>query len=139
MNAGTEVRQPHQMFCWISGWTGNYSPLGYFGPTELQMAHIASGSGKARRVDDIRAVTLMHPLAHSLHVSDSEAHPEMYTGGKLYPTIDERHVLYMKRLIDPDNYDPDFLATIWIGRVPDPVPPPAFWREMMFKSQGLMI
>ena len=138
MNAGTEVRQPHQLFCWISGWTGNYRPQNYHGPTELQMAHIASGSGKARRVDSVKAVVLLSPICHLCHVSNSDAFHSTWIAGREWPTIDERHTLWCKRMFDSANYDPDFLATIWIGKVPDPVPPPTFWRELMFKSQGLM-
>ena len=103
------------------------------------MAHIASGGGKARRVDDIRAVTLLSPLVHDLHCSNSDQFPQKWVGDRYWPTIDERHTLWAKKTFDQENYDPDFLATIWIGKVPDPVPPPTFWREQMFKSQGLMI
>lgn len=133
------VLRPGRLFCWLSGWTPSYRPEGWYGPTALQVAHIASGGGKAIRVDDRRAVISLSPLCHMLHISDSEAVGSMAIGARVYPTIDERHTLFLKRLLDPDFYDPEYLQSIWIGRLPDPEPPPEQWCRELFDNQGILI
>ena len=136
----SDVMQPHKLFCWLSGWTDSYRPPGWCGPWKLQLAHIASGGGDARRVkDDRRAVLPLCPLCHDLHVSDSERYAKKWIAGKEWPTIDASHTLWLKREFDEEYYDTDFLQEYWIGQVPDPVAPPLFWRQMMLRNQGLML
>ncbi len=121
-------------FCWLSGMA--QAPEGYCAPWHLHIAHIASGTGRARRTQDRRSVTVLCPIAHACHVSDSDAHPSMTISGTTYPTVDERHTLWLKRFWDEAFYDREYLQTIWIGRVPDPVRPPDFWCSMMQENQG---
>ena len=102
------------------------------------MAHIASGQGRARRVDDRRAVVVLCPLVHRVHVSDSDAHPEMHVAGQLLPTIDERHTLWVKRAFDPEWYDEEFLSTVWVGNLPEPQRPPEYWMRQLFTNQGVL-
>lgn len=134
-----DVFQPGMRFCWLSGWGWNYRPNGWYGPNGLQIAHIASGGGSAVRVNDRRAVISLSPLAHALHVSDADALPEMDFGGKKYPTIDERHSLYLKEQIDPEYYDLEFLRHYWIGEIPEPEPPPEAWRTLLLDNQGVFV
>lgn len=63
----------------------------------------------------------------------------MHIAGEELPTIDERHTLWMKQKFDKENYDIEFLQKIWIGKVPQPEKPPEFWRNEMYKNQGLML
>lgn len=132
------INKSDNQFCWLSGWTASYRPSWWFGPWFLHIAHIASGGAKAIRTDDIRAVVLLSPLCHQLHVSNSDSLPKMSIGGSEWPTIDERHTLWIKRRFDPENYDPDYLQSIWNGVLPNPERPPDFWMETMYKSQGLI-
>lgn len=104
----------------------------------LHVAHIASGGGSAIRANDRRAVVLLCPLLHELHVSDSDRFPSKTVNGVEYPTIDERHTLWSKLIFDKEYYDRDYLSSIWIGRVPEPEPPPHHWREAMFSNLGLV-
>lgn len=133
-----DIKQSGKYFCWLSGTSESLRPSDWFGPWMLHVAHIASGSGVARRVNDRRAVVLMSPICHMLHVSSSDRHPTMVINGKRYPTIDERHTLYIKREMDPEFYSPEYLAEIWIGRVPEPVRPPDYWCEKFMQSTGIV-
>jgi hypothetical protein len=105
----------------------------------MQVAHIASGQGRARRVDDRRAVVLLCPLVHSCHVSDADRFPFVSINGESLPTIDERHTLYVKRVFDAKYFDMDFLKTIWIGVPPEPERPPEYWCKQMYANQGVML
>lgn len=137
-NDSADVLRPGRRFCWLSGWTPSFRPRGWHGPTHLQIAHIASGGGRAVRVDDRRAVILLSPLCHDLHVSDSDAFPEKTISGIIYPTIDERHSLFLKKVFDPDYYDLNFLKSIWIGNLPSPEPPPDRWQKEILNNQGII-
>lgn len=105
----------------------------------LHVAHIASGRGKAIRVDDRRAVTLLSALAHEVHVSNSDRLPFKNVANQKIPTIDERHTLYLKRKFDPEYYDPEFLQRIWIGKLPEPELPCEWWQERMLQNQGIIL
>lgn len=133
------VLRPGRLFCWLSGWTASYKPLDWHGPWVLNIAHIASGAGKAVRVNDRRAVVVLSPLAHDLHVSNSNSMPTKKIGRIVYPTIDERHTLFLKKVFDPKYYDEDFLQSIWIGRLPTPEPPPQRWCKELLNNQGILL
>jgi len=122
-------------FCWLSGM--QVAPENWHGPWHLQIAHIASGSGVALRVDDRRAVIMLSPLAHQLHVSDASRVSEMTIGGVVYPTIDERHTIWIKKKVDPEYYDRAFLHGIWIGRPPEAERPPDYWCEAFYNNTGI--
>lgn len=134
-----DVLRPGRLFCWLSGWTPSFRPKNWHGPTALQVAHIASGGGRAVRVDDRRAVISLSPLCHMLHVSNSEGLPEMSINGVVYPTIDERHTLFLKKVFDPEFYDENYLSSIWIGKLPTPEKPPSRWREELLNNQGIFL
>lgn len=134
-----EVFQYGLMFCWISGWTPNYRPPDWHAATTLQVAHVASGQGRALRVDDRRAVVVLSPLVHDLHVSCSDKMSSKVIGRFRYPTIDERHTLWIKRYFDPEFYDPDFLQRYWHGKLPQPERPPERWLQEMQKNQGILL
>lgn len=139
MQNADHVKRHGMMHCWISGITQSCRPEGWYADWWMQVAHIASGQGAARRVDDRRAVILLCPLVHDLHVTDADKFPSKWIIGKEWPTIDERHTLYVKRFFDERFYDREFLSTIWIGNVPEPKRPPDFWCEMMLRNQGVML
>lgn len=134
-----DVRANGTFFCWLSGATESVRPEGYYGPWKLQIAHIASGGARAVRTEDRRAVVLLSPIAHECHVSDSERLPEKTINGVIYPTIDERHTLFIKKFFDAEYYDRDYLQSIWIGRLPAAASPPSFWLEQLAKNQGVFL
>jgi hypothetical protein len=89
-------------------------------------------------VNDRRAVVVLCPLAHRVHVSDSDKLSHMVVAGQELPTIDERHTLWVKQVFDPQYYDEEFLASIWIGIPPKPERPPEYWAEQMYNNQGII-
>lgn len=139
MPPSESVHESNKPFCWLGGDTANVKPEFWHGPWWMQIAHIASGRGRAVRVNDRRAVVLLSPLAHLVHVSDRGRLPFMSVGRQEIPTIDERHTLYIKRKFDPEYYDRDFLQSIWIGRLPEPEAPPEWWQERFVKNQGITL
>lgn len=90
-------------------------------------------------MDDRRAVIVMCSLAHKCHVSNADRHPTMNIMGDEWPTIDERHTLWLKQRIDAKYYDLPFLRSIWIGEPPEPERPPEFWMEKLQANQGIML
>lgn len=138
MNSRSIIR-PGRRFCWLSGLTESARPDGWWAPWFLHVAHIASGAGVARRVDDARAVILLCPLAHQCHVSNSNLLTSMSINGVEWPTIDERHTLWLKKQLDPDNYDESYLQTIWISALPTPERPPEAWMRMLHRNTGILI
>ena len=138
-NDSFSVHECGRNFCWISGWNHGFRPKNWHGPWHLQVAHIASGQGRARRVCDRRAVTLLCPLVHDLHVSNSDRFPRKTIGGISYPTIDERHTLWIKQRMDPEYYAPEWLAQYWIGELPQPERPPERWMQELLRHTGIML
>jgi len=138
-NDSYEVLQPGRLFCWLSGWTQSYKPKNWNGPWKLQVAHIASGAGKAVRAQDRRAVIVLSPLCHDLHVSNSDRLPNKKIGNVVYPTFDERHTLFLKKIFDPEYYSEEYLQSIWIGKLPSPEPPPQRWCRELLDNQGILL
>lgn len=91
------------------------------------------------RIDDRRAVISLSPLCHMLHVSDATKVTHMTIASQEWPTIDERHTLYLKQKMDPEYYDRNFLSHYWIGILPSPEPPPEFWCKKILDNQGIIM
>ena len=124
-------------FCWLTGLTKQTRPEKWYGDWWLQVAHLGSGSGTMHRVNDRRAVVLLCPLAHECHIANSVRIPEKKINGKVYPTIDASHLLWIKQIMDAGYYDMEFLERVWIGKPPEPQRPPQFWLDMLFENTGL--
>ncbi len=91
------------------------------------------------RTDDRRAVVLLCPLVHELHVANSDRLPFKTIHSRKYPTVDARHLLWAKKHFDPEYYDEDYLESIWKLRLPDPEPPPSYWIESLLVHQGITL
>lgn len=122
-------------YCWASGISTK--PMWWQGPWWLQVAHIHSGAGSGVRVDDRRAVVCLCPLLHELHVANSGRMPEKKIGGKIYPTIDNSHTVWIKSVFDPEYYEPKFLEMLWNGNPPSPKVLPEFWLTAIKDNIGL--
>lgn len=133
------VKQPGKTFCWMCGRTPNFRPKNWYAPFGIEIAHIASGGGAARRVDDRRAVICACSSCHRRHVNNSDKLPSMTIAGETLPTFDERHSLWIKSKMDPEYYDEEFLQSIWIGRLPEPEPPPIFYTENLMNLTGIFL
>lgn len=91
------------------------------------------------RVDDRRAVVLLCPLAHDLHVANRHAIPSKKIGGVHYPTIDAGNMLWLKKTFDPKFYDPKYLQSIWTGSLPSACRPDKMWLDMLLNNKGLKL
>ena len=141
-NDMSEVFQPGRRFCWAGGDTEGNKPKWWGGsPFRLEIAHIASGEGSAKRVDDRRAVVILSTWAHRVHVADTRLRTAMrFHGAKEdTPTLDSRHTLWLKQKLDPEYYDREFLQSIWIGKLPDPEPLPLWWQQRMLLNQDIAL
>lgn len=136
-DAGTIRDLPGRRYCWLTGLTKQDRPKDWYGDWWLQVAHIGSGSGSMVRVNDRRAVVLLCPLAHECHVAHCERIKEKKVNGKIYPTIDASHLIWVKSVMDAEFYDHAYLQRIWNGTPPEPQRPPNFWLNMMFENTGL--
>lgn len=63
----------------------------------------------------------------------------MLIGNRRFPTIDERHTLYLKQFFDPEFYDTEWLAKIWIGNLPEPTKPDVYWTSQVYKHTGILL
>ncbi len=90
-----------------------------------------------QREDDRRAVVLLSPLVHQLHVASVERLPRKRINGTLYPTVDSSHLLWVKRFFDESFYDEDYINWLFIGNPPEPQQPPSYWLEQMLNNQGI--
>lgn len=86
------------------------------------------------RALDRRAVNLLCPLCHTLH---------SHTGGRLhriggveFPQLSNANMLWIKHAFDVEYYDPEYLRTLWIGLVPEPVKPDDWYgREIRLRRR----
>jgi hypothetical protein len=137
MDPYASIKRRGRLYCWNCGRTEGARPKDWCAPFRLEIAHIASGQGRARRVEDARAVTLLCSRCHKCHVSDSDQHPTQNFYGIDYPTIDERHTLWLKEKME-GWIDWDFLCTIWIGLPPATQRPPEYWCREFTKHLGIL-
>ena len=72
-------------------------------------------------------------------MSNSDKLKTMKIGRFIYPTFDERHSLYLKKLFDEEYYDEDYLQSIWIGKLPEPERPHERWCREIFDNQGILL
>lgn len=128
-----------KQFCWMSGYTNNFKPKWWSSPWFLHISHIMAGSGQAIRLDDRRAVVLLCPFAHDLHVANAQRLPKKKIGGVYYPTFDASHLLWIKRFFDKDYYDVKFLEEMWNHTLPHPTKPDSFWIELLRANKGLRL
>lgn len=103
------------------------------------MAHLSSGSGGAIRLNDRRAVVLLCPLAHLCHVADASKLNRFTVNGAKYPTVDSSHLIWIKQRMDPEYYDPVYIARMWNGNPPEPKRPPMFWLDRLQSNTGLFL
>lgn len=106
-------------------------------PWGLHLAHLASGSGKFSRVDDRRAVILLCPLAHMLHVHNRRRTLALRINGKTWPTLDDANTIWLKRAFDSGYYDWQFIKAHWTGEPPEPEPPHSVFLEMLQDNVGV--
>lgn len=73
----------------------------------LQRCHITK-DGLSKRLEDVRLVNAMCPSCHDLHTKGA---------------ISTQEMIDLKRIYDPDNYDPEFLQRHSVRKLSLPTPP----------------
>ncbi len=96
--------------CWACGDTR--CPAGFFAPWSIERAHIVN---KPRR-EDRRAVIGLCSVCHRV------SHGERLSGLSRV-RLGVEHMLWLKRWVDTDWYDPEFLQTCSVRRLPEPEMP----------------
>jgi hypothetical protein len=83
------------------------------GRRRLEVHHIVGGAGRK------------HDIRNYLRLCDRDHHT-LHSGNKLHPDLDNRILLGVKQECDPDNYDPEYLASLrhkkHLGYDPEPLP-----------------
>ena len=113
-------------FCWADGRGYSDQPSFWQGPWFLHLAHLSSGSGRMRRLQDRRLVVPLCPLCHDLH---QRAGGTKKIGGHTFPCLTDGNMLYLKNARDPEHYDPEFIASVWLGVPPEMESPEQFYRD----------
>lgn len=73
-----------------------------------------------RREQDVRAVCILCRLCHQLHTPHGGT--VRMVASKEYETISNGNLLWMKQNFDPENYDEEYLQSVFVRLLPDPVP-----------------
>lgn len=107
----------HNTYCWNCGWTGY--PTRDWCWAWFHNAHIIGASGRTHdRRNLVRLCHGCHLLAHGAAIPVS---------GRYLPTFDRAGLLWLKREYDAAYFDLDYLQTLAIGRLPEPVEPDRTW------------
>jgi hypothetical protein len=108
--------------CWLCGRGPDERPHGWFGPFGLERAHIVSSP----RVEDIRAIVAICTCCHRFYHGE-----RLILNGRPYATKRplRTHLLHLKKIRDPANYDRDFLRRYFAGKLPRASTPPAEFLE----------
>lgn len=114
-------------YCFACGRDQWQKPLWYHAYWRLERAHIAAGRSKMLRIEDRRAIVVLCPICHRAHGTNGGA-PRVICG-ILVPCLSNGAALFLKRLRDPFWWDPEWLESHWIGRLPELVEPDAWFME----------
>lgn len=114
--------------CWACGRTVSYRdrPAWWFSDWYLQRAHLVNKT----RVEDIRCVAILCPLCHGL------LHGTRYAGAPDAVRLTLANLLWLKRTIDPENYDRKFLKAHSVQNLPRAARPPKYYAEQYQARTG---
>lgn len=121
-------------WCFACGRTKFERPIAWYAPWQMQIAHLAAGGSKMKRHLDRRAVILLCPWCHLLHTTHGTSTRTVM--GILCPELANEHVLFLKRLRDPEFWDPEWIAARWTGVLPDPVQPAEWFTNQYVSRHG---
>lgn len=108
--------------CWSCGWRMGKQKVApdYAAPVKLENHHVVGGSGRKHLRENLaRLCSICHRIFHGDRIR--------LDNGELIPEINLSHVLYMKRLHDPEWYDVEVLNNLAIGVMPDPEKPDTYF------------
>lgn len=112
-------------WCWACGRDGREAPYWWAAPWAVCRAHVVSSP----RVRDVRTIVALCSWCHE------RSHGYRFPAAPT-PEINRANLLWLKALRDPDRLDPEFLARLAIGRLPDPEPLPDWYAEEYCRRRG---
>lgn len=105
-------------WCWACGRTEASRHPTWGGAWRLQRAHITSGSGTMRRVEDIRCICCLCPRCHQ-----AQSGPIRWGGDIVTPQLTVANTLWLKLNFDPDRFDLEYLQLLATQKLPALEPP----------------
>ena len=118
-------------FCWACGRDALQRWPGWFAPWLLHRAHIYS----MPRKKDARVAVLLCPLCHAVqHGERIPAEPDGSGGLTPGPTVAQ--MVGLKRVFDPDFYDPDYMQRCSVRRVSEGEPLADELRRKLLMRRG---
>ena len=114
--------------CWACGRTVSYRdrPDFWFTDWYLHRAHLVNKS----RVEHVKCVVILCPLCHGL------SHGTRYAGAPDAVRLTLAHLLWLKRVFDPDNYDRKFLQAHAVQKLPRAARPPRWYADQYQARTG---
>lgn len=104
--------------CWYCG--DRSRPSGFYAPWMVERAHIVSKPRKLDRRVVVGLCSVCHRIQHGERLSGIER-----------PRLCVASMLWLKREVDPEWYDPDFMQRCSVRRLPDPEEPEFCIRPVM--------
>lgn len=120
-------------WCWACGRGQIEQPDNWNATWILNRAHLSAGSGGALRIESREHVNLLCPLCHSLH---RHRPTQIKFGYVSYPALTDANMIWLKMTRDPQFYNPQQIATAWIGIPPDPEQPHDYFMEQYELRHG---
>lgn len=118
------IRDHQFNHCWACGRTQDDRPDRWFADWWIDRAHLVNKP----RVEDVRLVVLLCRLCHS-RVSGARI---VACPGHDWPRLRLEHLLWLKKVRDPENYDREFLKRFTVQRLPSARRPPLVYRLEYF-------
>ena len=110
--------------CWACGRGKHERPPEWYAPWWLQKAHLAAGSGKARRIKgDRRHIVILCPVCHLMHRHNAG---EDRHG---VPYLTNANTIWLKMTRDGAYYDVKAIARSWNGNPPEPCAPDRYYLD----------
>lgn len=88
----------------------------------LERSHLMAGGGAAQRAEDRRMANLCCRKCHRTHQHHSPTADGL--------VITDANMLWIKQRRDPEYWDPEFLQSKWLKRLPDPSEPSDLYKSM---------
>lgn len=120
--------------CWSCGRGETEQHQDWHAPWYLQLAHLRSGGGM--RAQTRKAVNVLCPMCHELHLHRGGSWRTKRINGVLYPTLSDAAMLWLKSIRDAEHYDPEYVGKLWIGNLPEPEEPSAFFLDQYRRRHG---
>lgn len=121
------IQKTDRPWCWACGRDESQRPEAWHARWVLNLAHIAAGGSKMKRHLNRRAIVILCGWCHLLHCTHGANLQQVM--GVTCPKLSNANVLWIKRTFDLIFWDPAWIAERWIGVVPEPIQPAAWFLD----------